>query len=48
MGGTPILPLAIWGNIDFSPGTTDRDFELWDNNGIVTIGHLYEKEITLI
>lgn len=37
----------VWGNIDFSPGATDRGFKLWDSKGMVTIGHLYDKEILL-
>lgn len=37
----------VWGNIDFSPGTTDKGFEMWDSKGIVTIGHLYEKKTLL-
>lgn len=37
----------VWGNIDFSPGNTDKGFKLWDSKGIVTIGHLYEKDILL-
>ena len=37
----------VWGNIDFCPGTIDRGFELWRSKGILTIGHLYEKNVML-
>lgn len=37
----------VWGNLDFSPGTTDRGFKLWNNKGNANIGHLFEKNILL-
>lgn len=37
----------VWDNIDFCPGTTDRGFESWKSKVILTVGHLYDKDVIL-
>ena len=37
----------IWGNVNFSPGTSDAGFRLWATKGLRKIQDLYKKEVLM-
>ena len=33
----------IYGNMDFAPARSDMGFKMWEERGIITLGHLFDK-----
>lgn len=37
----------IYGNIDFAPAHSDTGFKMWEERGLLMLGHMFDKEVML-